>query len=109
MQLPEMVLDGAVTGGHHLERLIQGLGDLAKRARPVEAGGSRNVVRTLNQLDRIEKRGLLQGLCGGHWEGPSLPGDGLGWTQVDVYVFWENVNSILRASTYIFVPNLRST
>ena len=35
--------------------------------------------------------------------------DRLGWTQVDVHVFWENVNSILRECTCIFVPNLRST
>src|SRR5262245_9859351 len=98
-------LDRAVACRNDLWRLVERFRDLPQGAGPMGTCCRRQFVGRLDHPDGVDECGLQKGV-GTHWAGPSLSGDGLGWTQVDVLVFWETVNSILRGYTSMIVPNL---
>jgi hypothetical protein len=79
MQLGEIGSDGAVSGGDHLKRLVQRLGDLPERCRPVSLDLLGKLLRRGDDRDAAGERRLDQDGGLGHWDHHSCTRDGWGF------------------------------
>ena len=105
VEVSEFLADRAVARRDQLERL--GLGDLAKRRRPVSLGLLGKIRRRGNNPDRLGEGGFDQDLALGHWDRYQEAQDGWGWMQVYHKSFWEYVNVLSGPCTSEKRPNLR--